>query len=379
MRKIWVGKRESDILTYDYFDYSITFYGSNVEKNKSFCIKHRINSFYSQDFLNFVLINIKEILSDKEDYEIHFYNNVLAHKVLNFYPEIEKYIVNLNALSVLNNLRHKTLSRLWLCNCIDTPAFCLLSKQECTVANLKKKFGNQYASFVIQKNYSGGGTGTYLMCDNNQYKIADKLDERELYLVSPFYYPNKSYSCHAMIDNEKCVIFPISKQNLFTQNNKLEYIGNTYIDIQSELSVNIKNSAAKICKKLQSIGYRGICGFDFISTNHRVLLVEINPRYQGSSFAINASLYDNNLPSLFELNNMCFTNGIPNEFATRIENLKIKYSNSSLNYQNASDIERANCIIDSNANIIFLDGLQNAKSFEQGSYLLRYISPCEEL
>ncbi|MCI6254022.1 ATP-grasp domain-containing protein [Eubacterium coprostanoligenes] len=378
MCKIWVGKRESDILTYNYFDYSITFYGSNVGNNKSFCIQHRINSSYSQDYISFILKNLKEILSDKKNYEIHFYNNVLAYKVVNLFPEIEKYIVNLNALSVLNSLRHKTLSRLWLCNCIDTPAFCLLSKKECTISNLKKKFGSQYTSFVIQKNYSAGGTGTYLMCDNNQYEIADKLDEIELYLASPFYHPNQSYSCHAMIDNEKCVIFPISRQNFYTENNKLEYIGNTYIDIHSKLSVNIKNSATKICKKLQSIGYRGICGFDFISTNHRILLVEINPRYQGSSFVINASLHDNRLPSLFELNNMCFTNGIPNEFAFRIENLKIKYYNSSLNYQNASDIKKAKYIIDSSENIIFLDGFLSAKSFEKGSYLLRYISPCEE-
>lgn len=379
MYRIWVGKRESDIQTYDYFDYSITFYGSNNGNNKSFCVKNRINSSYSHAFCNFVVENIKKINSYNEKLEIHFYNNVFAHKIINECPEFEKFIVNLNPLSVLNTLRHKTLSRLWLNNCTDTPAFCLLSKKECVISNLKNKFGHKYNAFIIQKNYSGGGTGTYLIDNDNEDKIINELDEVELYLVSPFYFPNQSFSCHIFIDNEKCIVLPVSKQKLFIENSKMEYIGNTYINSKSEISNNIKQSAMKICKKLQSIKYRGICGFDFILTNDCILLIEINPRYQGSSFVINAALKENNLPSLFELNEMCFKNGIPDHIAAQISVLQIKYENTTLYYQNTCDINEANRLIKDKGKVVFLDGFSDACKFQKGSYLLRYISPCEEL
>ena len=38
MIKIWIGRRETDLLTYpsEYFDFSITYYGSNKNNNYSY-------------------------------------------------------------------------------------------------------------------------------------------------------------------------------------------------------------------------------------------------------------------------------------------------------------------------------------------------------
>lgn len=378
MYKIWIGKRESDILTYNFFDYSITFYGSNGTNNKSFCVEHRTKYSESKFFLNFVLENINEIIKKNKNCEIHFYNNILAYKLLQLYPALKKYIANLNDYSVLNILRHKTLSRLWLCNCVETPDFCLLSKDECNILNLQKKFNNKYSSFVIQKNYSGGGTGTYLMHQNNQNIIIEKLDDNELYLVSPFYYPNRSFSCHAMIDCKKYVIFPILEQSFYTENCQIEYAGNTYVDSQLGLATDITASAKKVCLKLQKIGYKGVCGFDYLLVKNKIMLVEINPRYQGSSFVVNNALKEHNLPSLFELNDMCFNEEIPENIIDNIKSLKINSSNMSLHYRTPDDINNANNILNKEENIVFLDGFLNTKTFEKESYLLRYISPCTE-
>ena len=52
--KIWVGKRESDILTYQYFDVSITFWGSNTNNNHSFCSSNRVKANYNKKFSVFV-------------------------------------------------------------------------------------------------------------------------------------------------------------------------------------------------------------------------------------------------------------------------------------------------------------------------------------
>lgn len=378
MYKVWVGKRESDILTYKYFDYSITFYGSNCENNVAFSTKKRNNASYTKSFIEFTKKNLKRILENNSDVEIHFYNTVFAYKMLTVYPEIEPYIVNINAQIVLNTLRHKTLSRLWLNNYVDTPAICLLDKNDCTIELLKKKFGTDFDKFIIQKNYSGGGEGTYLIDSSNIDTILNSLKKDELYLISPYYYPNESLSCHIIIDSEKCIVFPVSKQVLYTNNNTMEYVGNVYIDLFSELSQRVKQIAKKIGLKLQQIGYRGVCGFDFIATNNKVLLIEINPRFQGSSYVINDILYNQGLPSLFELNSMCFNDTISNDIANIISSLNPSCSNHYIKFQSLKDIQLAKSIIHNDKYQVFTDGFLETEDFELGCYLLRYISPCEE-
>lgn len=377
MFNVWIGKRESDILTYPFFDYSITFYGSNKNNNISFCSKNRIRDSYSKEFVEFIIKNLDIIIKNNSETRIHFYNNTLAYKIINCNPEFQQYIVNLNIPSVTNTLRHKTLSRLWLSNHANTPAFCLLSKNECQIINLQNKFSDVYNSFIIQKNYSGGGTGTYLINTVNENQIINSLSETELYLVSPFYFPSLSLSCHIMIDNDKSIVFPVSEQILYTKNNNMEYVGNTYLHPSSVISKEVKETALTIGQELCSIGYRGICGFDFIFVDDKVLLIEINPRYQGSSYLLNFALRENNLPSLFELNSKCFNGLIPNNVAEKISNMQINYSNKYLKFQNKNDINIADSLLHTKGNILFTDGYENAETFENGCYLMKYIFPSD--
>ena len=92
--KIWVGKRESDILTYQYFDVSITFFGSNTNNNHSFCISNRIKPNYNKKFTEFVRHLLIKYISSDENIEIHFYNNEFAYKLISLEPLLKKYIVN---------------------------------------------------------------------------------------------------------------------------------------------------------------------------------------------------------------------------------------------------------------------------------------------
>ena len=253
-----------------------------------------------------------------------------------------------------------------------------MSKSECCVKNLERKFG-KYNSFIIQKNYSGGGSGTHLINNINELDIINRLNNDDLYLASPYYYPSQSLSCHILIDENTCVVFPVSEQILYTKNDKLEYVGNKYIPNNSQESKSVKYYASKIGELLRIAGYRGICGFDFINNNKQIMLIEINPRYQGSSYIINYSLNKSGLPSLFELNNICFQSSMPSNLIKRIETLNIRYSNQYIEYNNRNDIVSANKIINEPNNIVFLDGFDKASKFEKGCYLLRYIFPCDEL
>lgn len=374
MYRVWIGKRESDILTYNDFNCSITFYGSNRNGNFAYSAQQRTVSSYNELFTNFVISTLQKIMLKHPSAEIHFYNNTFAYKIIQKYPSIEQHIVNLNSQKMLNFLNHKALSRLWLSNYVKSPAFCLLSKFACSFSNLTKKFGS-YTAFVIQKNVSGGGSGTYALNKLNEEEILALLNDDDLYLVSPLYSPNLSVSCHSMIDSNNIVVLPVSEQVINTENCKLEYMGNRYFSNNLLISKKVHQEAMIICELLQQIGYRGICGFDFIEYNNDVMLIEINPRYQGSSYVLNQVLKEHSLPSLFSLNSLCFNGGLSNDIISKISSLEINYENRYIKYWSENDLYEAIKIIqnDKVGRIVFEDGLEHAKQIDKSSYLLRYL------
>lgn len=369
--KIWIGKRESDIMTYEYFDMSITFWGSNTGNNYSFCTTNRVNDRYDNAFTQFVLKKLDCYLNKchNSDIEIHFYNNSFAYRLININPSLKKYIVNMNSQRIFNIVRHKALSRVWLENFVNVPQFAYLSKSECLYDHLIKKFPN-YNRFVIQKSISGGGNGTYLIDSDNWQQIISVLDKNDIYLVSPYYENNLSLSCHLLIDNKQVIVFPVSEQLLNYENSKISYCGNRYLDIDNSLSIDIKQMATTVGLELMSIDYRGICGLDFIFAENRLMLIEINPRYQGSSYIINSELKKMNLPSLFSLNKMSFNGYIEKEIINKIEAMNISYESYTCTYKKGWTSSKISYPDNSR---LFLDGVINAHKFADDVYLYRYL------
>lgn len=367
---MWVGKRESDILTYKYFDISITFWGSNQNNNFSFCTTKRSKDNYNKDFAKYVIkILLKYIWENKEkNIEIHFYNNSFAYKLIEMEPSLEKYIININPKQIFDIVRHKTLSRVWLQNTVAVPQFTYLSKAECDYNTLLKIFPS-YDNFVIQKSISGGGNGTYLVNQRNWQDVVHNLNNYDVYLISPYYNENISLSCHLIIDDKKVIVFPISIQLLKYENNKISYCGNRYIPNNDVISEKSRKLATDIGKRLMCSGYRGICGLDLIFSNNELMLIEINPRYQGSSYLINAELKEANLPSLFELNKMAFNGCICKEFMEKIEEMEISLQTNTCFYTDSS----TKPIIYPRDVCLYLDGVQDSCEYEEGVYLYRYL------
>ena len=119
------------------------------------------------------------------------------------------------------------------------------------------------------------------------------------------------------------------------------------------------------------INYRGICGLDFIFTQNNILLIEINPRYQGSAYSLNAVLNIYNLPSLFELNSICFSaNYINNDITSQIDKMSVSFESYTSIYKMGGYNDIKN--LPKNV-LLFLDGLSNANKFEDEVYLYRYL------
>lgn len=363
--RVWVGKRESDILESNYFNYSITFWGSNTDNNFAFCKNNRIAAEYSTQFIAFIYEHLSCLLSIDKDLEIHFYNSSIAYKLLKISPELKSNCRNLNNQFFCDQIRHKTLSRLWLSNIVSVPPYASVSKSECNLGFLQRLFG-KYDSFVIQKNYSGGGTGTYLLSTQNSDIVEDKLKSGVLYLASPYLKNSISASCTILIDDNQCIAFPATEQLLHYTNEQISYCGNKFYDNKSFLSKIIRQQSIAIGNLLCKQGYRGICGIDYLIQDKKLMLIEINPRFQGSSLSFDKTLNILGLPSLYELNTLCFQNQMPN-ISSEIDNMCIPFENHFV--FNISGISEPNNIIKK-----YTDGFEFATKCEQNVYLYRYFS-----
>ena len=377
MYSVWIGNRESEIISYNIFNESITFYGSNTNGNHAFSTTHRIPNSYSVEFTNYVAKYIIDILDKHPNAKFHFYNPMFAYRISKKFPRLYESFVNINEYETLKWITSKTFVRQWLSHSVQVPSYALLSKEECKINLLKKMFRGK-EQFIIQKDISGGGEGTFLFTSTSERDVLSQLKNTNLYLVSPYYFPKKSVCCHMLIGNNDIAILPFGLQQSEICDNKILYRGTGY-PTELGLNAHIINKLLEIAKvtgeRLRGLGYRGICGLDFIVYDDTVLFIEINARYLGSTFLINKALKEQNLPSVFELNTNCFNDdALP---ANILRNLNIGYnsftlkSDSFLDKNNIRDVIKT--IESKNTTKIYWDGLESTDSVLPNSYLYRGI------
>jgi hypothetical protein len=374
---IWIGKYESDILTNNnYFDYSITYYGSNTKNNVAFCSEKRLLSTNDDKYVDFVINHIDKIKIKHPNILLYFYSSGIAYKIQKLRPDFICYCKCLNQEQLINWLNNKTFVRCWLSNSVNVPSFALLSKPECTYNNLSSLFPD-YKKFVIQENISSGGDGTYLINQNNEKCILQKLFSYRPYLVSA-YYESISISSHLIISDNINIIFPVCIQKINNKSNKLKYGGADFTilkEFDDRIKILIYKTSNIIANRLSSIGYKGICGLDFIIFKEKILFIEINPRFLGSSFVINKCLSENNLPNLFILNEWAFNNdNLINNYKTNLENLNIPYrSHVVKSIDEWNNLKETGVLRRINKNNLFYDGCEHASYFESGVYIMRFI------
>ena len=369
---MWIGKYQSDIsYTNYYFDGSITYYGDGLERNVCCCSQYSRN-YNKKDFIDFIIENIKKRL---DQYNFVFYNQSYAYEVINLYPECKDHIMNLNSKELINWLSNKTLVRLWVKNIINVPPFCAVPGNECIYSNLKSLFPHKN-KFVVQDNFSSGGLGSFII-QNDQGVSSGILKPHDIYLVSPLLENSFSINLHMLIGKYDQVLFPTSIQVIEPNKSPFIFRGSDFIEAK-KIPKNIVNKlhycARKIGEKLAGMGYRGVCGLDFVIQNNRIYFIEINPRFQGSSFLINRALLEKNLPTLYELNEKVFCNEHIHVQKEELENLNVNYSYYKIKCNNAMPeqfiLDFFNC---SDIDTYFMDGFVLKKAQING-YMFRFIS-----
>lgn len=310
---VWVGMYQEDIKKIEVFG-SISKFG--LSKKNHFVFTSDNNT----DYYSFIKDKIKYFKSVNSQVKFYFYDPYIAYRLFDYIDENDCICLNLKEnLDWLNN---KSIVREWIRNQIKTPESIVLSESEINLDYLKSIFWG-YHKFVLQEMISSGGTGTYLFTDNKKCN----LRKASLYLVSPYYEHSISVNVTLIIGSDDIIIFPPSIQYIQEKNSNLVYMGSDFIsinDIAKEILEEIKKSAIKISHLLNQIEFKGICGIDFLVYNDNIYFLEINPRFQGSSFLIEKAINKYNL-SLYTINYLAFY-GKLNKIKQQLRNLVIDYS-----------------------------------------------------
>ena len=378
MIKIWLGPRESDILTMGkYFDKSITFYGSDGQDNYSYCTEHRRNLYYDDNYYKFVFDSFDKLLAMDSECAVHFYSGGHANRLKEMRPEYAQHFKYINDPMLLDWFNNKTYSRTWMENSVDVPRYKLLSKSECAYGALSEKFYG-FDEFILQLNHSSGGKGTWKLNKQNEIKLFDEIPGNEPLLVSPYYADTISANCHIIVGENESILFPTSVQIINVQNDKMIYSGGDYTygrSVDEQMGDKLYDFKSKMAGMLSKTGYRGVCGIDFLVYGEKILLIEINPRYQGSTFVLNHELTNCGYPSITELTTWAFDNPeFLAEWKDRIEKIKIKNEGHVISLSPDATLEDAYRLFDDvkDKHNVFLDGFLNAKEFESSPYLFKY-------
>ena len=314
---VWVGPRDIDCLQDSLFSNKICYYSDqNVQE-------FRVANIYGNKFNKFIEKKMLQILTEHPDAKFIFYNPKIAYQLE---ITLRQHILCLNDNNLLNLLNDKIYTRYWLRHYVPVLPSVIMDVPNLSFQELENSLGHA-EQYVVQQNKSSGGFGTFILTRENGILSFLKENYKELFIVSPYIHEGFAININAIISEKNTILLPISLQLSEKNQERILYHGADYIATR-ELSKNIinklKDYAKSILMCIKQLGYLGIIGLDFLVTKDEIYFLEINPRYQASSFLINIALAEKGLPSLSKLNlaafyEQCFLD--PN-----IENLKVNYS-----------------------------------------------------
>lgn len=303
---IWIGRYEADIYySYEQFFCTYTYYGSGNGVNVCYYPKHTDKSGDSEDidgFLRFVIIEIQT-----QDYTskpiLICYNPLWLNYILKNLKEDLVMPIFENKYSTLRLLGNKTMTRIWMKDVADIPDFSVMSARDISYESVRNSFP-LYERFVVQKNVSEGGYGTYILDSTSQETVKTHLDCEIIYYVSPFIRDAIPINVTIYIHDDGWFLFPISEQLLsLDSSNRLIYSGSDFC-ASERLTKETRDEVDAVCEviaeRIHDIGYRGICGVDLLISGEKIYFIEINARFQASTMLLDRYMNVSSGKSLYK-------------------------------------------------------------------------------
>ena len=211
----------------------------------------------------------------------------------------EKYhVLSANSYKLLNYVNNKFKIRENLRN--NTNVLDYKYKHGFQVFNfLKKRLKNSNNSFVVQEKFGFAGCNTFIINSSNLKQQCKKLKKFKTYAISNFISNNQPVNIHIFITDNKIEYFAPSMQIIDKTKGQLNYDGADF-NLSSNLITMIKKNSVPICEYLQKIGYRGVLGIDYIFADNTLYFMEINARFQSSTFKLDDILKSKNADTILD-------------------------------------------------------------------------------
>lgn len=375
----WIGIRESELEdTGVLFTGSITIFGTGTGSNYAFDKEYNYRYDYNQDseqWNSFINEKAQLLLSMDPNTKFMLYYPVDISILL---PDVAKNTLYANDIHMTKFLDDKIRTRMWLSEHISMPPFTVDEGENIRYSYLKSIFPG-YEKFVIQCDYSCGGTGTWLLTYDNATEITKRLSPHIQYMAMPYLEHSVSLNIHLVIYAQDILMMPASIQLISLKSYSLAYQGSdfiTYTHLPQYIQDRVQKAARIIGKQLQYSGYRGVCGVDFIATSDEVFFSEINGRFQSSTILINKALRNIGLNTSLQALHI---DACENPKCTiKLSDFKVNYSFYGYSYQ-PYNIEKIKSLLQYAKNTpeiieIQTDALDWNMVLESNTYLFKLIA-----
>lgn len=289
----WIGIRESEIEdTFQLFAGSITIFGSGKRGNHAFEREFHLRYNYNQDneqWNLYVANQARDIIRADPECQFLLYD---LEEMEQYGPIVASRAICLNPVSLLRLLSNKFQARQWLSETVPILPYQMLSGANIRYEQLKESFSGE-TEFVVQSSYSCGGCGTWLLTADTGAQCLKQLGLDSRYAVSPYQKDSVSPNVHLIIYPQAVLVLPPSIQLLEVDERGFAYKGAdypAYLLLDTELQCSVETYARQIGDVLRRAGYRGVCGIDFLISHGNVYFMEINARFQSSTFLLNRAM-----------------------------------------------------------------------------------------
>ena len=371
----WIGIQESEIKnTSNIFLGSITIFGSNLNGNFALDKQYKTRFDYNKDidiWFDFVNRTAENIIERYPNAQFVLYYPMDA---VHYSELLTSHLIGYMDARKLDLWDNKFKCREWLGN--EVP---VLQNEVCygqRVLDMRNSLMKN--NYVLQGEYSCGGSETWLLTEQSWNLVVSKIDANRIYSLTPYIKNNISVNIHLVEYAKEVLLFPASIQliKLNPDSFNFEYKGADFIAykyLPTPIKEKILRYSKLIGERLRRSGYLGICGIDYITTPTNVYFSEINPRFQSSTFLINDSISNvNENYSMQRFHLEAFNNAYP----TYNINLDVNYSYYKAIYSKKNDnllrhlFEQANSFKDIK---LIDDNLSWQDTLEEGTYLYKLV------
>lgn len=287
----YIGFNANNAICNDnFFQGSITLYPTKERGNIFYSntkLEDTKSSTFLEEYKKYVYKTAKNIQENNINAKFICFNEKIR-KLCSDMKDIN--IVKSNDSRIIDLLNNKFKTREMIGDKVPTLEYIFVNSDELNYKNITKQLNCD--KFVVQGETGAGGDSTILISSENDIKKI-KLKENVEYSISK-YIKHLPLNVTLIITDDMPLTFPLSAQLILLTDNMFKYVGGDFVRSQN-LNTSVYEQIEKynnyIAEKVKSLGYRGILGIDYILLeNDDVIFMEINPRFQSSSFILSQEL-----------------------------------------------------------------------------------------